>query len=70
MRRFQLVREVDVTGVSGTGVVAEGIEWSDGSACVHWIVGEHHSWVVWASVGAVEQIHGHNGATRIEWVDA
>lgn len=25
MRRFRLYREVDISGVSGTGIVAEGI---------------------------------------------
>ena len=30
MRLFVLLREEDVTGVSGTGIVAEGVEWQDG----------------------------------------
>lgn len=30
MRRFELHREEDVSGVSGTGVVAEGVAFSDG----------------------------------------
>jgi hypothetical protein len=41
-RRFYLVRCNDLSGVSGCGVVAEGIEWSDGSATMHWL-GEHAS---------------------------
>lgn len=62
-RRFELQRDLDVSGVSGTGVVAEGI------AVVHWIAGEHHSTVVWPDVAGVEAIHGHGGATRLVWLD-
>lgn len=36
MRRFVLVRHRDVTGVSGTGVVAYGVEFPDGAAAVRW----------------------------------
>ena len=67
MRTFELHREIDVSGVSGTGVVAEGVEFSDGTAVVRWIVGKHRSTVAWESVAAVEAIHGHGGATTIVW---
>lgn len=70
MRRFELHRDQDVSGVSGTGVVAEGVEFSDGPCVVRWIVGDHRSTVVWqGGVEAVEAIHGHSGATRLVWVD-
>lgn len=69
MRRFHLQREQDVSGISGTGRVAEGVEFSDGSAVVRWIAGEHRSTVVWADIASVEAIHGHGGATRIVWDD-
>lgn len=65
MRTFRLERDHDVSGVSGTGVVAEGIEFADGHCAVRWITGEHRSTVVWDSVASVEAIHGHNGATRV-----
>lgn len=66
-RQFWLVRETDVSGISGTGVVAEGVRFSDGSVVVRWVVGDHHSTVLWESVEAVLAIHGHNGATRLIW---
>lgn len=69
MRTFILHRESDVTGVSGTGVVAEGVQFSDGSVALHWAVGEreNRSTVVYASIEAVEAVHGHAGATKIIW---
>lgn len=66
--RFRLRRDRDVSGVSGTGVVAEGVQFSDGVCAVRWL-GEHASTVVWASLFDVELIHGHQGATRVEWID-
>lgn len=69
MRRFQLHRDVDVSGISGVGVVAEGVEFSDGTAVVRWVTGDHRSTVVWDRIEAVEAIHGHGGATRIIWLD-
>ena len=71
LRRFELHRDVDVTGVSGTGTVAEGVVFSDGVVCLHW-VGDWPSSVVHYERGmaAVEVIHGHDGRTRIVWLDA
>ena len=37
MRVFQMIRDTDVTGLSGTGVVAEVIEFSDGSVAMRWL---------------------------------
>ena len=36
MRVFALIRDVDVSGVSGTGVVAEGVQFSDGTCVLRW----------------------------------
>ena len=68
MRRFQLARDVDVSGVSGTGTVADGVVFPDVVCVIRWR-GERQSTVVWPSIEDVEAIHGHGGATRIEWVD-
>lgn len=68
MRRFELHRDVDPTGVSGTGVVAEGVEWDDGKVCLRWR-GTRRSMVIWDNVDSVLVIHGHDGATRLVWVD-
>lgn len=68
-RRFVLVRLADISGVSGTGIVAEGVEFSDGRVALRWTVGDHRSTVCWDSVEAAEAIHGHGGATTITWLD-
>lgn len=77
-RRFEVVRERDLTGISGTGIVAEGIEFSDGTAVVRWREdptaqsyerGVRATTVIFPSVEAVEALHGHNGATYLYWHD-
>jgi hypothetical protein len=68
IRRFRLNRENDVTGISGTGIVAEGAMFGDGTVALRWC-SQHRSTAVYANMDDVEQIHGHHGDTRIEWVD-
>ena len=69
MKLFHLIREIDDSGTSGTGFVCEGVEFDDGVCVIHWIVGEEHSTTVFSSVERMIKIHGHNGHTRIEWVE-
>lgn len=69
-RRFVLQRDEDETGVSGTGIVAEGVEFSDGTVALRW-TSEWPTSVVFHERGmeSVHAIHGHGGATEIVWVD-
>lgn len=61
-RLLELYRHTDVSGVSGTGVVAEVAEFSDGHVATHW-PGEHPSTTVWPSLDDMLAVHGHDGAT-------
>lgn len=69
MRRFNLVRRVDESGVSGTGLVAEGVEFSDGTVAMRWKSREHQSTSIWSSLDDLIAIHGHGGLTTIGWID-
>jgi hypothetical protein len=67
---FVLRRHHDVTGVSGTGIVADGALFpaaGKGVAVVRWR-GERGSTVVWDRISHVKEIHGHDGNTIIEIV--
>lgn len=70
-RRFRLVRDVDVTGVSGTGVVACGVQFADGKVVTRWdgTASGIAQTCVWDSITDVAAIHGHGGTTRIQWID-
>ncbi|WP_280266567.1 hypothetical protein [Nocardia wallacei] len=64
VRVFQLHRDRDVTGFSGTGVVADGVIWPDGSVSMRWR-GRVRTTVTADRLADIETAHGHDGATRV-----
>lgn len=69
MRRFHFERLEDQSGVSGCGVVAEGIVFLDtGEVVVHWF-GQHSSINIYHCIEDITYIHGHNGKTKIIFDD-
>ena len=67
-RRFYLMRKEDISGVSGTGKVAEGIEFENGMCALSFSSAYPHA-NIYANMRAVEEVHGHGGATEIVFVD-
>lgn len=68
MRRFYLQRDEDASGVSGTGKVAEGIEFEDGAVVMQWL-SHKPSITFFRNVKHLRDIHGHCGKTSIIWID-
>lgn len=67
-RRFVLDRQEDVTGTSGTGIVAEGVLFSCGKVALTWF--SHYGAVnVYDSLEVVKVLHGHQGRTKVVWTD-
>lgn len=68
---FLLHRKVDVTNVSGTGDVAEGAQFSDGTVILRWRPqpekSAKSSVAVWPDIESMIAIHGHDGATEVVW---
>jgi len=76
MRRFLLERLVDESGASGTGWVAEGIQFTNGLCALTWRTapgglkfGEWSSGAIYPSLAMVEKVHGHGGLTRVRFID-
>lgn len=76
-RIFYLVRIEDETGVSGRGIVGEGVRWSDGSVSIRW-VGATPSFVNYEGLpedltrrgeAHARTVHGHHGKTKLVWAD-
>jgi len=67
MKLYDLVRDEDVSGTSGTGVVAEVCEFDNGWAVVAFLM--HTAGIanviVYADIAHIEAIHGHGGRTRL-----
>lgn len=59
MKRGYLEREADVSGVTGTGNVAELVIASDGRVVIFWPTGEG----VWPNLEEAMKVHGHGGKT-------
>ncbi|MFJ6730043.1 hypothetical protein ACIQPQ_34605 [Streptomyces sp. NPDC091281] len=73
-KTFVVQRDQDVSGVSGEGVVAEGVRFSDGWVATHWLDKppmHEPKTEVWHNPGTepFEKISGHGGRTRIVWSD-
>ncbi len=68
IRRFNLIRKDDLTGISGVGIIAEGAEYSNGSVALTWLT-PHWSGAWFISIHEVKHIHGHNGKTKVVWID-
>jgi hypothetical protein len=66
MRNFYLNRTTDVSGVSGTGRVAQGTQFDNGKVALCWLTSTS-SIAIYDSIEHVEVIHGHNGVTEVEW---
>ena len=68
-RKFVLDRKTDVSGVSGTGIVAQGVEFDNGKCAVSFISGPVHSVICYDSLEDVIKVHGHAQQTEVCFVD-
>lgn len=66
LRQFILVRQKDLTGTSGTGVVAEGVVFEDGQAVLKWLR-KPYSLGVYPSLKNLLDVHGHEGNTQVQF---
>ena len=68
MRTFKLVRTEDASGVSGTGDVAEGVEFDNGKCVMCWDT-DTSSIAIYEDVDDLVKIHGHQGRTKVIFSD-
>lgn len=66
-RMFELYRHRDISGVSGTGTVAWGTQWPDGTASLRW-TGAYPAFANWPDIESMLAVHGHQGATELIWL--
>jgi hypothetical protein len=64
MQHFYLKRKVDVSGTSGTGIVARGVVLPDGQCVLQWLT-FHSSTCIYKNIDDISKIHGHDGATEV-----
>ena len=66
LQPFYLYRREDVSGVSGTGIVAVGVILPSGQAVMEWC-SRWPTVTIFQTIDQVERIHGHGGRTSIGW---
>lgn len=66
MKYFILERFEDVSKISGLGVIAEGVIWSDGTVAYRWL-SDIATTVIADNIETVMKLHGHDGKTRIRY---
>lgn len=66
---FELRRDRDPSGYSGTGTVADGAVFSDGTTVLHWRArgGRATGTVIGVTLHHIHEPHTHDGATRLVW---
>ena len=64
MYTFHLQRDEDASGISGTGIVAEGIVFNTGKVALSWL-SNLNSIAIYNSIEDVAAIHGHGGKTKV-----
>lgn len=65
-RRFVLNRTKDHSGVSGVGVIAQGVEFANGKVVISWLT-PISSLGFFDSISTLDAIHGHEGSTEVVW---
>lgn len=64
IQHFYLQRIEDVSGTSGTGIVARGVVLPSGNCVLEWLT-FHSSICIYKNIEDVEKIHGHEGRTKV-----
>jgi len=64
MKLFHLYRSEDVSGVSGTGPVVEGVEFTNGWCAIRWL-SARSTLCFYQSMQDVRAIHGHGQRTEL-----
>lgn len=68
MRNFHLIRDVDISGISGKGQVAEGTIFTNTKVVLTWYSNVHNV-EIFDSIMDLLNIHGHKGSSYIKFTD-
>lgn len=68
IKTYKLVRNKDVTGVSGTGIVGFIAELPSGRCVLEWI-SNHPTITIFNNIKEIELIHGHDGKSVIKCIE-
>lgn len=64
IQEFYLIRNKDVNGISGTGIVARGVILPTGRCVMEWQT-IHPTITIYGNIDEIKFLHGHEGATEV-----
>ena len=65
--KFKLIRDVDASGISGIGHVADGVVFWNGKCVLCWRTADS-SIAIYDNIDVLKRIHGHQGKTKVVWI--
>lgn len=68
MKQFLLNRKEDISGVSGTGVIAHGVILPSGRVVMEWVT-KHKSIAIYDSIDEIQMLHAHPGKTELIYIN-
>ena len=68
MRIFYLYRKEDVSGLSGTGIVAQGCEFATGTVALVWLTA-YSTITIFPNMKELIALHGHDGKTEVRYYE-
>lgn len=60
LKQFYILREEDPSGVSGTGIIAQGVIFPSGKVVMEWCT-THTSIGIYESIDKIQMVHAHKG---------
>jgi hypothetical protein len=68
IKRFYLNRKKDISGVSGTGIIAYGAILPSKRVVMEWVT-KHKSIAIYDSIEEIQLLHAHKGKTELIYID-
>lgn len=64
LQQFYLLRTKDISGVSGCGIIAQGVIFSSNRCVVEWKM-PFMTITIFSNIEELKMIHSHGGATKV-----
>jgi hypothetical protein len=66
-KQFYLLRKEDVSGVSGEGIIAQGVILHSGQVVMEWLTA-NGSIAIYKSIDEIQVLHAHGGKTEVVYI--
>lgn len=68
LKQFYLNRKEDVSGVSGTGIIAQGVIFPSGKVVMEWAT-SYGSIAIYENINEIQVLHANKGKTELIYIN-